>query len=309
MNKSKNYQKEFSNYVGIIDEALKRNDFKAYEIVRDLLDESISECKHEKELMKEMDTCNFGILNHIFENELPLLIKTNKKGVKNVIKTIKEDKNLIGEFNFYNVLKNKYTEDISNIVTSSALINELVESIDINKDTLKDSNKKLRKVMMENGIKPSEFVDSESKKLYESGDVILSSKRTPNNVIKLAESYKNVSEYMNAHKKHINESKGLEELVLEFEDKLKETLNESEISFVQQITDFRSPIAEQRKEKLFNSLKNDCILKLNEMLKEDENNAELNSLKVQIDEMSFNRDSIVKDTAKLLEIRDILMDD
>ena len=57
-----------------------------------MLDETINECKHEENLMNEMNTNNFGILNHIFENELPTLIKTNKKGVKNVIKTIKEDK-------------------------------------------------------------------------------------------------------------------------------------------------------------------------------------------------------------------------
>ena len=82
---------------------MKKNDFKAYDVVRDMLDETINECKHEENLMNEMNTNNFGILNHIFENELPTLIKTNKKGVKNVIKTIKEDKNLMGEFNFYNV--------------------------------------------------------------------------------------------------------------------------------------------------------------------------------------------------------------
>ena len=45
------------------------------------------------------------------------------------------------------------------------------------------------------------------------------------------------------------------------------------------------------------------------MLKEDSDNAELKGLSEQINEMQFNKDSIVKDIAKLLEIRDILMDD
>ena len=45
------------------------------------------------------------------------------------------------------------------------------------------------------------------------------------------------------------------------------------------------------------------------MLKEDTENTELKGLSSQIKEMSFNKDAIVKDIAKLLEIRDILMDD
>ena len=82
--KENRYTKEFSNYLKIMNEALKRNDFKAYEYAKDMLDESIEECKQEKELMNEMKTNNFGILNHIFEEQLPTLIKNNKKAVTHV---------------------------------------------------------------------------------------------------------------------------------------------------------------------------------------------------------------------------------
>jgi hypothetical protein len=309
MNTNKKYQKEFSNYLNIMTEALKKNDFKAYDVVRDMLDETINECKHEKNLMNEMNTNNFGVLNHIFENELPTLIKTNKKGVKNVIKTIKEDKNLMGEFNFYNVVRNQYTEGVSEVIEPEVVIEHVMKTIDIDQNTLRESNKKLRKVMLENNIIPSEFLSAEDKKLYENGNAILSLKKSPNNVIRLAECYKNVGEYMNTHKKEKTSQKSLDALVEEFENKMKETLTESEISFVQQITDFRTPIAEQRKEKLFNKFKNECIEKIDKMLKEDGNNDELNGLKTQINEMSFNKETIVRDIAKLLEIRDILMDD
>jgi hypothetical protein len=115
---------------------------------------------------------------------------------------------------------------------------------------------------------------------------------------------------MEKHKNdNINEGKNVDELIEDFENKLKTNLNESEISFVQQITDFKTPIAEQRKEKLFNKFKNECIEKINAMMMEDANNDELKSLSKQINEMKFNKESIVKDIAKLLEIRDILMDD
>ena len=306
---NKKYQEEFSNYLKIMNEALNRNDFKAYDVVKGMLDECINDCKHERALIKEMDTSNFGILNHIFENELPTLLKKNKKAVKNVIKTIKEDKNLMGEFNFYNVIKNQYTEGVSEIMNPEVVIEHVMEAIDIDQKTLNESNNKLRRVMVENGIVPSDFVSAEDKKLYENGNAILSLKKSPNNVIRLAESYKSVGEYMDAHKKEKASLRTFDTLIEEFENKMKETLNESEISFVQQITDFRSPIAEQRKEKLFNNFKNECISKIDEMLKEDSSNEELNGLKAQINEMQFNKESIVKDIAKLLEIRDILMDD
>ena len=310
--KNRNHQEEFSNYINIMSEALKKGDYKAYEYVNDMLNEAIEESKHEDELMEEMNTTNFGVLNHIFESELPTLIKSNKKAVRNVIKTIKEDKNLRSQFNFYNVIKEQYNENHAKIIGSKTVLADLAKIVceDIDVKTVKDSNKKLRNVMVESGIKPSEFVDEESMKLYENGDVILTTKRTTNNMIPLAESYDAVCKWMDAHKSDkINEGKTPDELIEEFEEKLKNNLNESELSFVQQITDFRTPIAEQRKEKLFNKFKNECIDKINEMLKEDAENVELKGLSDQINEMSFNKETIVKDIAKLLEIRDILMDD
>ena len=75
------------------------------------------------------------------------------------------------------------------------------------------------------------------------------------------------------------------------------------------LTDFRTPIAEQRREKLFNSLKNECIKMIDEMLKKDSENIEIKSLKEQLTSMKYTKEGIVKDVAKLLEIRDILMDD
>lgn len=310
--KNNKYQEEFSNYINIMSEALQKEDYKAYEYAKDILEETIEESKHEKELMKEMDTTNFGVLNHIFENELPTLIKTNKKAVKDVINTIREDKNLKSQFDFYNVIKEQYNSKHAEMVTPEVVLAKLTEIVgeSIDLKTIKASNKKLKDVMVENNIIPSDFIDEESKKLYESGNVILTTKKTTNNMIPLVESFDTVCKWMDAHKgDKKDEGKTPDELIREFEDKLRANLTESEISFVQQITDFRSPIAEQRKEKLFNKFKNECLDKINDMLKEDAENVELQSLGKQLDEMKFNKESIVKDIAKLLEIRDILMDD
>lgn len=306
------YQKEFSNYIEIIGEALKRDDFKAYGTAKLMLEEAIDEKRRNDELMGEMKTYNFGILNHIFEEQLPTLIKTNKKGVRDVIKTIKEDKNLQSEFSFYNVIKEQYRNLDDKGITANIVLEKLAEiSVkDIDQDTVKESNKKLRKVMVENDIYPISHIDDELRQLYESGHIILTRKKTSNNMIPLIESYNNVCQYMDRHKNDkINEGKDIDKLIEEFEGKLKGNLNESEMSFVQQITDFKSPMAEQRKEKLFTSIKNDCVKKIDEMMKADGDNESLKSLERQIDEMKYSKDSIVGDIAKLLEIRDILMDD
>ena len=76
--KENKYQKEFSNYIKIMDEALQKNDFKAYEYAKSILDESIEESKERQSLLNEMNTNNFGVLNHIFEQQLPTLFKSNK---------------------------------------------------------------------------------------------------------------------------------------------------------------------------------------------------------------------------------------
>lgn len=309
--KNNKYQEEFSNYITIMSEALQKDDYKAYEYVKQMLDEAIEDHKHEQELMNEMNTTNFGVLNHIFESELPTLIKTNKKAVKNVINTIKEDKNLKSQFSFYNVLKEKYNGKVADTAKSKEVLETLAKIVceNIDPKTVKASNRKLRKVMIESGVKPSDFVDEDSMKLYENGNVILTTKRNSDNTIELIESYNEVCKWMDAHKEDKKTGKDADELIREFEEKLKENLTESEISFVQQITDWRSPIAEQRKEKLFNKFKNECLEKINDMLKEDAENVELKGLSEQLSEMKFDKNNIVKDIAKLLEIRDILMDD
>lgn len=306
------YKEEFSNYIGIMKEALERENFDAYNAARDMLEESIDECRHEKELAAQLDTNNFGVLNHIFEERLPGLFVTNKKAVRNVIKTIKEDKNLSAQFDFYENIRNykgKITEMVDPVQFLSNF-NSVAEKYNlIDKGTILKSNRKLMKVLKENNVIPTEFIDEENMGLYKAGHNILTKTQSLKNIATLTESVNSVVTYMDKHKNDkVNEAVDPQKLIDDFENKLKETLTESEMSFVKEITDWRSPIAEQRKEKLFNKFKNECIEKVDEMLKEDAGNVELESLKKQLEEQKFNKESIVQDIAKLLEIRDILLD-
>ena len=87
---------------------------------------------------------------------------------------------------------------------------------------------------------------------------------------------------------------------------MKETLTESEIDLVKTITSAREPLAEARREKLFNAYRDECIKKVNEMIEAEPSNEELKGLKSQIESKTYNKESIVEDMAKLLAIRDVL---
>ena len=61
------YNKEFSNYISIMKEALERENFEAYDAARVMLDESIEERKEQKALEDQVNTTNFGVMFLPFE--------------------------------------------------------------------------------------------------------------------------------------------------------------------------------------------------------------------------------------------------
>ena len=308
------YAEEISNYTSLMNEALKRDDFKAYDTVKSMLDEVVCDMKENKSLRNELNTCNFGILNHIFEQELPRLIKTNKKAVKDVLKLIKEDKTLSSEFKYYNTIKN-INETISSLddrnVNVESLVKEYADSMrkSMNVNESLKSNKKFRKTLIENNVIPSEHINDEMKTFYKASTRLLENAQSIKNAASYNDDLDTVVGYARRHKKDaVSKANPIDE-ISNYESSLKDKLTESEMSFVKSITDFKTPIAEQRKERLFNKFKNECISKIDEMLSKEPKNEELSSLRKQIEEQKFNKNSIVKDIAKLLEIRDILMDD
>lgn len=308
------YTEEISNYTSLMNEALKRNDFKAYDTVKSMLDEVVCEMKEDESLRNELNTCNFGILNHIFEQELPRLIKTNKKAVRDVLKLIKEDKTLSSEFKYYNTIKN-INETISSLddrnVNVESLVKEYADSMrkSMNVNESLKSNKKFRKTLIENNVIPSEHINDEMKTFYKASTRLLENVQSIKNAASYNDDLDTVVGYARRHKKDAVSKVNPIDEISSYESSLKDKLTESEMSFVKSITDFKTPIAEQRKERLFNKFKNECISKIDEMLSKEPKNEELSSLRKQIEEQKFNKNSIVKDIAKLLEIRDILMDD
>lgn len=302
---TKKYNKEFSHYANVIAEALSKGDLSTYRAADALLKESVSAYEMEKKLEAQLNTRNFGVLNHIFEQELPRLFKTNKKAVREVVKLIKEDKNLLNQFNFYKALK----EYNSSSVDSETYLKRLVEEFDnkINHENLccAISNEKLRDTLIENNVVPSEFIDEKDMSLYEDVETLTCTKVLLSNTLSILEAEKRVANMLNESKK-VENSKPKVDAIREFEENMRDTLTESEIDLVKTITSAREPIAEAKREKLFNSYRDECIKKVDEMIASEPYNDELKGLKQQIESKTYNKETIVEDMAKLLAIRDVL---
>ena len=63
---TKKYNKEFTHYANVIAEALTKGDLNTYKAADTLLKESVSAYETERKLERQLDTNNFGVLNHIF---------------------------------------------------------------------------------------------------------------------------------------------------------------------------------------------------------------------------------------------------
>jgi gas vesicle protein len=93
-------------------------------------------------------------------------------------------------------------------------------------------------------------------------------------------------------------------------EKKLNSLNEAEQALVNDIMNVKTSVAESRRQTLFNKIKNECVDKINKMIEEnsgDEKERLLN-LKETILLKEYDKNSIVEDIAKLLEIGAILSD-
>ena len=93
-------------------------------------------------------------------------------------------------------------------------------------------------------------------------------------------------------------------------DKKMSMLNEDERALVNDIINSQSSVAEVRQRKFFNSLKEKCMSKIDSLISEsnEDDKLGLQSIKEEISKMEYCKESIIKDTAKLLEVGAVLSD-
>lgn len=295
------YILQWKDYISKASEALENGHFDEYD---DMMSKAEEYYKLYKEDCKLTYECtNFGMANYIFEDALPLLFKSNKNVIKEFIETIKKDNNLLVQFKFYNALKN-INEGVDKRVYVSEALQILKKNINVK--TLNESNNKLFNIIKENNIRPSSVINESDLSYFDSCDYLFKNNPKLNNLNSINESLNTVIEYCNyknSDKLHSDFSNMMES----FESKYKNILTEEEKSFIKEIIDTKSTNAAEKKEVLFTNLKNECIDIINTLLETSDSDDKdgLSVIIEQLNDMKFCESTLVKDVAKLLELKDI----
>ena len=300
------YVKKWQDICIKLNEAMQKDDFN-------LADKLIEEADRVYKRYKECSgypasnrTKTFGELNYMLENELPRLFKKDKEALKECTKLMKEDTNLRSAFRFIDALRKYNCEGDPRQYVKESL--ELV-SDSIDRKNFRESVEKLADMLSKHEI-GGYMLDEETVKFYKDCDSLMTGTKRINNLTEYTNSVNSVSSYINEHKAPIVESiKSFKTMSEELADKIA-NMNEEERSLVQDIIDSRKPMVEARQEQLFNRFKNECLETIEKLMKEsgEDEKIGLASIKEQLENKVFCKETIVQDMAKLLEIRDILIE-
>ena len=244
--------------------------------------------------------------NYIFEDALPKLFKSNKNAVKEFITTIKEDNNLKKQFQFYKAL-----ESYNSNMDCRDYINESLKLVigSIDKKSISESNEKLNRIIKKYDIKPSTVISEDKLKFFNNCDFLFKNEKKLTNLANITENVDGIISYITTNVNSINETKtNTFDLIENFESKYSSLLNEEEKDFVKEIINCKSKNNVEKKEKLFNGIKNECLNIIDKLISEsnDDDKIGLEAIKEQICSKMFCEGTLVSDVASLLEIRDIL---
>jgi hypothetical protein len=120
---------------------------------------------------------------------------------------------------------------------------------------------------------------------------------------------KEASDYIVENRKNNKERIDILSMAEQVEKKLN-SLNEAEQALVKDIMVAKTGVAESRRQNLFNKIKNECIDKINKMIDENTGSEKerLLNLKETILLKEYDKNNVVGDIAKLLEIGAVLSD-
>lgn len=308
-NKMGNYTnvhiQKWEKYIKLASDAIKTDNVDEADRMIEMANQEYQSYKEDTRMTYECK--NFGLANHVFESVLPTIFKNNKKLVGNFTKTIKEDKNLMGQFMFYKSLESFNGND------AIAYVNEALELAKsrIDAKNVKNSNKVLENLIAENHIISPSEISENVLKFYENCDYVLTHKKTLSNLNEYTSKISAIGSYVSQNIKPVNENKeNIFNLIENYEKKYGTLLNEEEKTLVQQITDSKKEAGLENKKKLFDKMKNECVSAVDKMILtcEESEKTDLLAIKEDINSREFCEETLVKDVAKLLELHDILME-
>jgi hypothetical protein len=306
MDEKQQYFELWQTAVGKAAEALKAGNLEEAEKYHQDMEDAYERYKEAADFEDSTLDSKFATLNATLESVMPKLMAKNKKALRECINLIKEDKNLMAQFKFCNALK-KFNCDTD----AKDYINESLNLVskNINIKTLKESNQKLAKLLIKYSIKPSNDINESDLKFAKNCDYLLSHKKTLNNLTEFTNNLKEASDYIVENRKSNKERVDILSMAEQVEKKLN-SLNEAEQALVKDIMVAKTGVAESRRQNLFNKIKNECIEKINKMIDENTGSEKerLLNLKETILLKEYDKNNVVGDIAKLLEIGAVLSD-
>lgn len=257
---------------------------------------------------------NFGIIHKVFESNSPELYKSKRgrKVIASYIKTIKEDKNLLSQFQLYNTLYN-----VHDLADSGKFVNEALSIIpNLKLNDVLVSNQKLIDIIQKNNLNEEVEIDDRTENLFESIEYVITNKKNFKTLAGYINATSNIISFINENKNNnsnlIDENQNiditLDRFLHEMEEKYGNVLTEEEKTFVQELVDAKSDAKTEKQKNIFVKCKNEALEAINNVLKEAEGNTKekLLSIKERVLNREFNESSLVKDVAEMLEIKDTL---
>ena len=304
MKTKEEYIKELNGVLNEASKALNNGNMATFGAMVEKMSLLKESCEEDERYAKEIDSSDFPRLNSIIENALPTLLKKNKKALSECMKTIMGDKNLKTQFKFINALRS-YNSDKD----ATGYINESLDLIrkDLDMKTLKSSNKKLAEVIKKYSMDDETGLSESENRFNENCSYIIETEKKVGNLMEYTNRMNEMSDYMISNVKEKKDKIDVFKMAESVEKKLSK-LNESEREFFNDILGIKNKVNDERRKNLFDKIKKGCLESIDKLLPEsnDEEKERLLSLKETLLAKDYDKDTVVEDVAKLLEIGSIL---
>ena len=304
MKTKEEYIKELNGVLNEASKALNNGNMTTFGAMIEKMSLLKESCEEDERYAKEIDSSDFPRLNSIIENALPTLFAKNKKALSECMKTIMGDKNLKTQFKFINALRS-YNSDKD----ATGYINESLDLIrkDLDMKTLKSSNKKLAEVIKKYSMDDETGLSESENRFNENCSYIIETEKKVGNLMEYTNRMNEMSDYMISNVKEKKDKIDVFKMAESVEKKLSK-LNESEREFFNDIMGIKNKVNDERRKNLFDKIKKGCLESIDKLLHEsnDEEKERLLSLKETLLAKDYDKDTVVEDVAKLLEIGSIL---
>ena len=304
MKTKEEYIKELNGVLNEASKALNNGNMTTFGAMIEKMSLLKESCEEDERYAKEIDSSDFPRLNSIIENALPTLFAKNKKALSECMKTIMGDKNLKTQFKFINALRS-YNSDKD----ATGYINESLDLIrkDLDMKTLKSSNKKLAEVIKKYSMDDETGLSESENRFNENCSYIIETEKKVGNLMEYTNRMNEMSDYMISNVKEKKDKIDVFKMAESVEKKLNK-LNESEREFFNDILGIKNKVNDERRKNLFDKIKKGCLESIDKLLPEsnDEEKERLLSLKETLLAKDYDKDTVVEDVAKLLEIGSIL---